>query len=112
MPLDRGLRKSLWQGASFFTSVVSRCFKHQVGDSTFWHGSILNFEREKPRVQRPPTFLSFPPTAREDLQLDEYLECLRAAQALHILRTHIPSPGFKHRSYGSVTNFYTVWAVN
>ncbi|GFU91567.1 transposable element Tc3 transposase [Trichonephila clavipes] len=43
--------------------------------------------------QRPPTSLPLPPTSREDLRLDGYLEYPYATQALH-LQTSMSSPGF------------------
>ncbi|GFV48687.1 uncharacterized protein TNCV_293001 [Trichonephila clavipes] len=46
----------------------------QVKGRTLWGG------------QRPPTSLPFPPTSREDLGLDGYLEYLHIAKALYIYK--------------------------
>ncbi|GFW18634.1 hypothetical protein TNCV_1222951 [Trichonephila clavipes] len=58
--------------------------------------------------QRPSISLSLPPTTREDLRLDSYLEYLHAAKALYI--APMSSPGFVPSPYGtaaSVANHYT-----
>ncbi|GFW89243.1 HTH_Tnp_Tc3_2 domain-containing protein [Trichonephila clavipes] len=58
----------------------------------------------------PPISLLLPPTLREDLWLDGYLEYPPAAKALYIYRTCMRFPGFKPRPCGtgiSVTNHYT-----
>ncbi|GFV18077.1 uncharacterized protein TNCV_168811 [Trichonephila clavipes] len=51
-------------------------------------GSVLpNLEGERSGGgQRPPTSLPFPPTTREDLRLDGYLETPPAAKALYIYK--------------------------
>ncbi|GFX50651.1 hypothetical protein TNCV_2722371 [Trichonephila clavipes] len=57
------------------------------------------------RISGSPTSLPLPPTSREDLQLDGYLE---------YPQTSLPSPGFEPRSYTtavSVVNHYTEWAT-
>ncbi|GFS83242.1 hypothetical protein TNCV_599961 [Trichonephila clavipes] len=54
-----------------------------------------------------------PPTSREDLRLEGYLENPHAAKALH-LQASMPSPGIEPRLYDtlvSVTNHYIRWAT-
>ncbi|GFU92716.1 hypothetical protein TNCV_2892251 [Trichonephila clavipes] len=59
-----------------------------------------NFKGELPGVgQVPPNSLSLPPTSREDLRLDSYLEYPHTAKALYThLQTCMPSPRFEPRS--------------
>ncbi|GFU84396.1 hypothetical protein TNCV_4124001 [Trichonephila clavipes] len=59
--------------------------------------------------QGPPTTLPLPPTTRENLRLNGYLEYPHSTKALH-LQTSMSSPGFKPSPYGttvSVTKHYT-----
>ncbi|GFX47205.1 hypothetical protein TNCV_2747811 [Trichonephila clavipes] len=53
-----------------------------------------NFEEEHPvGVQGPPTCLTLPPSSREDLRIDGYLEYPYALKALYIYKhTSMPSP--------------------
>ncbi|GFT98299.1 hypothetical protein TNCV_2903961 [Trichonephila clavipes] len=58
-------------------------------------------EGENPRGgQGPPTSLHLPPTTREDLRLDGYLEYPHAAKALYIDKHPCP-PGFEPSPYGT-----------
>ncbi|GFV60682.1 hypothetical protein TNCV_4180181 [Trichonephila clavipes] len=62
------------------------------------------------RVQGPTTSISLPPTSREDLQLDDYLEYPHAPN----LQTSMPSLGFKPMPYGtavSIVNHRTGWVM-
>ncbi|GFW22260.1 hypothetical protein TNCV_1430141 [Trichonephila clavipes] len=64
----------------FFTPVVSHSLEQHSSDSKIWHGSTSIFEGDYPgESHRPPTSLFLPPTSREDLRLNEYLECPHAA---------------------------------
>ncbi|GFX99491.1 transposable element Tcb1 transposase [Trichonephila clavipes] len=62
-----------------------------------------NFEKESPGGgQRPITYLFLPPTTREDMRLDGYLEYPLAVKAVYIhLQTPMFSPGFEPRPYGT-----------
>ncbi|GFW89316.1 uncharacterized protein TNCV_3966061 [Trichonephila clavipes] len=60
-------------------------FEHHIGDSTIWLVSTP-FEEDTWGGQGPPTSLPLPPTTREDLWLDCYLEYPHAAKALHIYK--------------------------
>ncbi|GFY27280.1 hypothetical protein TNCV_2069001 [Trichonephila clavipes] len=60
-------------------------FEHHAGDSTTFAWFHPNLERENPGGdQGPPTSLPLPPTSREDLRFDGYLEYPHAAKALYI----------------------------
>ncbi|GFV80200.1 hypothetical protein TNCV_1477621 [Trichonephila clavipes] len=66
------------------TLAVICSFEHHTGDRTILARFHPNLEGEHSEgVQRPPAFLSYPPTSREDLQLDGHLEYPHAAQALY-----------------------------
>ncbi|PRD36099.1 UNVERIFIED_CONTAM: hypothetical protein NCL1_09697 [Trichonephila clavipes] len=69
------------------TPVVSCSFEHHTGDSTIWLDStpILR-ENTLEGSQRPLTCLPLPPTSREDLRLDGYLEYPHAAKTLYIYK--------------------------
>ncbi|GFW35840.1 hypothetical protein TNCV_1926711 [Trichonephila clavipes] len=74
-----------------------------------------NLEGEKPGGgQGLPTSLPLPPTTREGLRLDGYLDYPHAAKHYTFTQTSMSSPGFKPSSYGivvSVSNHYTGWAT-
>ncbi|GFX79210.1 uncharacterized protein TNCV_4747941 [Trichonephila clavipes] len=63
--------------------VVIRSFQHHTSDTTIWLvcTPILTWGG-----QGPPTCLPFPPTSREDLRLDGYLENPQAVKALYIYK--------------------------
>ncbi|GFU52965.1 hypothetical protein TNCV_1142571 [Trichonephila clavipes] len=72
-----------------------------------------NLEGENPGGgQGPPTSLPLPPTTREDLRLDGYLEYPPAAKGTIHLQTSMSSPGFEPSPYGttvSIANHSTGW---
>ncbi|GFV97321.1 hypothetical protein TNCV_2038311 [Trichonephila clavipes] len=56
------------------TPVGSRSLQQHAGDGTFWLGSTPTLRKNILGGQRPTTSPPLPPTSREDLQLDGYLE--------------------------------------
>ncbi|GFT41906.1 uncharacterized protein TNCV_1667561 [Trichonephila clavipes] len=67
--------------------VVGRSLERYTSDSTMSLGStpILR-ENTLGEGQGPPTSLPLPPTLREDLRLDGYLEYPHAGKALYIYK--------------------------
>ncbi|GFV58873.1 uncharacterized protein TNCV_4132351 [Trichonephila clavipes] len=91
MPPDRqrpdyGSRNSSWQRTTY-TPIVNRSFVHYPCDSTIWLVStpVLR-ENTLGRDQGSPNYLPLPPTTREDLRLNGYLEYRHAAKALYIYK--------------------------
>ncbi|GFX22733.1 uncharacterized protein TNCV_4838701 [Trichonephila clavipes] len=84
------------------THVVSRSLEHHAGDSTFWLASTPIMRENTRGGQGSPTSLPLPPTSREGLRLDGYLEYPHAAKALYIykhlclLRDSSPVPTVQH----------------
>ncbi|GFX86821.1 hypothetical protein TNCV_3750941 [Trichonephila clavipes] len=57
------------------TPVFSCSLDYQAGERTIWLVFHSNFEREQPEGYHwPPTSLPLPPTLRDDLRLNGYLE--------------------------------------
>ncbi|GFX19519.1 uncharacterized protein TNCV_2074281 [Trichonephila clavipes] len=100
MQLDRCPRNLSWQRAGLY---VTRSFKHHAVDRPIWL-VYHNLEGGHPDFgEGPTTFLPVPPTSREDLRLDGYLEYPHAAKALYIykhsclLRYSKPGPTAPHK---------------
>ncbi|GFV56045.1 uncharacterized protein TNCV_2266311 [Trichonephila clavipes] len=77
---DRGPRNSSRQRARC-TPVVSRNFEQHTNDSTSRLGSTPALRENTLGVVK-----GLPPTSREDLRLDGYLEYLHTAKALYIYK--------------------------
>ncbi|GFU33074.1 uncharacterized protein TNCV_4156311 [Trichonephila clavipes] len=68
------------------TPVVNHSFEHQSGDNTIWLNSTPILKKTLWRWLGPPNSLPLPPTLREDLRFDGYVEYPHAAKTLHIYR--------------------------
>ncbi|GFW80526.1 ilGF domain-containing protein [Trichonephila clavipes] len=83
--------------------VVSLSFEHHEGDSTILLNSTPVLRENTLGCSGSPISLLLPPTSREDLRIDGYLQrwlppCCEGTIHLQI---SMPSPGFEPRSYGT-----------
>ncbi|GFV98620.1 uncharacterized protein TNCV_1453061 [Trichonephila clavipes] len=86
MKSDRGPRNSSRLRARIVTPVVSLSFEHHAGDSTILLGSTPIYREQTRGWSGPPTSLPLPPTTREDMRLDGYLEYPHAVKVRYIYK--------------------------
>ncbi|GFY25424.1 uncharacterized protein TNCV_2485441 [Trichonephila clavipes] len=83
---DRGPRNSSWQEAKLHLSLSAALSTIQMAVQFGCVPPQFRGRIHPGGGQRPAASLSFPPSSREDICLDECLECSRAAKALYIYK--------------------------